>query len=96
MQDFHDKVAVITGGASGVGHSLAFALGKKGAKIAVGDVDSKAMHQVAADLAAEGIEAIVEHCDVTSVDSLNHLADVAEQKLGPAGSGVCQCGYWCR
>jgi len=99
VQDFHDKVAVITGGASGVGRSLAFALGKKGAKIAVGDVDSKAMHQVAADLAAEGIEAIVEHCDVTSVDSLNHLADVAEQKLGPldlvfanAGIGAGESG----
>ena len=99
MQDFHDKVAVITGGASGVGRSLAFALGKRGAKIAVGDVDSKAMHQVAADLAAEGIEAIVEHCDVTSVDSLNHLADVAEQKLGPldlvfanAGIGAGESG----
>ena len=99
MQDFHDKVAVITGGASGVGRSLAFALGKRGAKIAVGDVDSKAMHQVAADLAAEGIEAIVEHCDVTSVNSLNHLADVAEQKLGPldlvfanAGIGAGESG----
>ena len=37
MQDFNNKVAVITGGASGVGRSLAFALGRLGAKIAVGD-----------------------------------------------------------
>lgn len=82
MQDFNGKVAVITGGASGVGRSLAFALGRRGAKIAVGDVDGSAMEQVAKDLAAETIEAIVEHCDVTSVDSLTNLADQATAKLG--------------
>lgn len=82
MQDFNGKVAVITGGASGVGRSLAFALGRKGAKIAVGDVDKDAMAQVVRDLAGESIEAIVEYCDVTSVDSLNALADAATDKLG--------------
>lgn len=82
MRDFSGKVAVITGGASGVGRSLAFALGSRGAKVAVGDVDKNAMDQVAADLAAAGIQAIVEHCDVTSLDSLNALADAAEQQLG--------------
>ena len=78
MQDFSNKVAVITGGASGVGRSLAFALGRRGAKIAVGDVDKTAMAQVKADLAAENIEAIVEFCDVTSLQSLNDLADKTE------------------
>jgi NAD(P)-dependent dehydrogenase (short-subunit alcohol dehydrogenase family) len=78
MRDFNKKVAVITGGASGVGRSLAFALGRRGAKIAVGDVDKSAMEQVRADLAAENIEAIVEFCDVTSVQSLNNLADKTE------------------
>ena len=78
MQDFNDKVAVITGGASGVGRSLAFALGRRGAKIVVGDVDKVAMEQVLADLGAANIEAIVEFCDVTSLESLNELADKAE------------------
>lgn len=78
MQDFKDKVAVITGGASGVGRSLAFALGRRGAKIVVGDVDRAAMEQIQTDLSAENIESIVEFCDVTSVDSLNTLADKAE------------------
>ncbi len=81
MKDFNGKVAVITGGASGVGRSLAFALGRRGAKIVVGDVDKKAMAQMETDLAAEGIEAIVEHCDVTSEESLNRVADVATAKF---------------
>lgn len=82
MRDFNGKVAVITGGASGVGRSLAFALGRRGAKIAVGDVDPQAMAQVADDLAAANIEAIVERCDVTSEDSLSALADRAVEKFG--------------
>jgi NAD(P)-dependent dehydrogenase (short-subunit alcohol dehydrogenase family) len=82
MEDFNDKVAVVTGGASGVGRSLAFALGRKGARIVVGDVDKNAMAQVAKDLAAEGIDTLVDFCDVTSVDSLNAIADAATEKFG--------------
>ena len=82
MRDFNNKVAVITGGASGVGRSLAFALGRRGAKIAVGDVDKVAMAQVQSDLAAEDIDCIVEFCDVTAVDSLNSLADKAQAAFG--------------
>ncbi len=82
MKDFKGKVAAITGGASGVGRSLAFALGRQGAKIAVGDVDKKAMAQIAEDLAGENIDAIVEHCDVTSPDSLNAFAEAATTRLG--------------
>ncbi len=82
MKDFNGKVAAITGGASGVGRSLAFALGRQGAKIAIGDVDKKAMAQIAEDLAADNIQAIVEHCDVTSMDSLNAFADAATEQLG--------------
>lgn len=82
MQDFNDKVAVITGGSSGVGRSLAFALGRRGAKIAVGDVDKAAMEQLRSDLAAQDIEAIVEYCDVTALDSLNALADSTQAAFG--------------
>jgi len=82
MQDFSNTVAVITGGSSGVGRSLAFALGRLGAKVAIGDVDQSAMARIREDLSAEGIEALVEHCDVTSLDSLNALADKTEQAFG--------------
>lgn len=82
MQDFNNKVAVITGGSSGVGRSLAFALGRQGARIVVGDVDETAMAQLRSDLQAEGIEALVAHCDVTSRDSLNGLADAAQSTFG--------------
>lgn len=82
MKDFNGKVAVITGGASGVGRSLAFALGRRGAKVVVGDVDANAMATVEQALAEEGIEALVQHCDVTSLDSLNAIADAAADRFG--------------
>ncbi|MBM68784.1 MAG: alcohol dehydrogenase [Haliea sp.] len=82
MQDFTGKVAVITGGASGVGRSLAFALGRRGARIVVGDVDEAAMQDIDQALAAEGIEARVAHCDVTSAASLESLANVASEHFG--------------
>ncbi|MDP4651841.1 MAG: SDR family NAD(P)-dependent oxidoreductase [Haliea sp.] len=82
MRDFTGKVAVITGGASGVGRSLAFALGRRGARIVVGDVDETAMADIDKALAAEGIEARVAHCDVTNVASLENLADVATEHFG--------------
>jgi NAD(P)-dependent dehydrogenase (short-subunit alcohol dehydrogenase family) len=82
MQDFNGKVAVITGGASGIGRSLAFSLGRRGARIVVGDVDASAMTAVEADLAAENIEVLVARCDVTSIDSLSALADSAQKAFG--------------
>ncbi|HAN67964.1 MAG TPA: alcohol dehydrogenase, partial [Halieaceae bacterium] len=82
MRDFTGKVAVITGGASGVGRSLAFALGRRGARIVVGDVDETAMADIDQALAAEGIEARVAHCDVTSAASLESLANVATEHFG--------------
>jgi len=82
VQDFSGKVAVITGGSSGVGRSLAFALGAEGARVVVGDVDQAAMARLREDFAAQQIDAVVEYCDVTSADSLAALADRAEQAFG--------------
>jgi NAD(P)-dependent dehydrogenase (short-subunit alcohol dehydrogenase family) len=82
MKDFKNKVAVITGGASGVGRSLAFALGREGAKIVIADVDEVNLKNTLQALAAEDIEAIAEKADVTSADSLNALAEKVFSHFG--------------
>ena len=42
MSDYYQgKTAVITGGASGVGRSIAFGLGRAGANVVIGDVDAR-------------------------------------------------------
>ena len=82
MRDFTNKVAVITGGASGVGRSLAFSLGRRGARVVIGDVDRDAMASALADLQAEGIDARAEFCDVTSIESLEAVASTAQSEFG--------------
>jgi len=78
MSDYYrGKTAVITGGASGVGRSLAFALGRAGAKIVIGDVDASAMTAVGEDLSSAGIDHQICRCDVTDVTSLQALLDSA-------------------
>jgi NAD(P)-dependent dehydrogenase (short-subunit alcohol dehydrogenase family) len=84
MQDFKDKLAVITGGASGVGRSLAFAIGAEGGKVLFADVDKSAVVSTVADLKAQGIEAHSAFCDVSSADSVNALAAKAFDELGGA------------
>ena len=39
MEDFKDKVAVVTGGASGVGYAIGEALAKEGAKVVLTDIE---------------------------------------------------------
>ena len=84
MQDFNNKLAVITGGASGVGRSLAFALGREGCRVLIADVDQAALTQTQADLSAASIEAHSSFCDVSSADSVNALASKAFDELGGA------------
>ncbi len=82
MKDFKDKVTVITGGASGVGRSMAFSFGRRGSKVVIADVDKTALDTTVAELIAAGIEAKGEICDVTSQDSCNALAEATMTHFG--------------
>lgn len=84
MQDFRGKLAVITGGASGVGRSLAFALGAEGARVLIADVDEQGLKNTEAELVANNLEANSQYCDVSKQDSVDALASMAFDKLGGA------------
>ena len=59
-----DKVAVITGGASGIGRESAFLFAREGARIVLADVSDNIGEETAGSIRANGNEAIFVHTDV--------------------------------
>lgn len=73
---FADKVALITGGAQGIGETYARRLAAEGARIAIADVNEPGAKEVAASIAETGARAIGVSCDIT--DEAQIEAAVAE------------------
>src|SRR3954447_14769942 len=80
--DLTGKVAVITGGAGGIGVVYARALCEAGASVAVADVDAAAAERAAADLVAKGHAAIGVQVDVRSVESTKAMAQATVDAFG--------------
>jgi NADP-dependent 3-hydroxy acid dehydrogenase YdfG len=74
------KVVAITGGARGIGEATARAIARKGAKVAIGDLDAELAQKTAASL---GGEAIALELDVTRRDSFESFVSQVEERLGP-------------
>jgi NAD(P)-dependent dehydrogenase (short-subunit alcohol dehydrogenase family) len=74
MKDLRDKVAFITGGASGLGFAMAKALGREGMKVMVADIEEKALSKAVADLRDRQVRAEGVLCDVAERSSLQNAA----------------------
>jgi NAD(P)-dependent dehydrogenase (short-subunit alcohol dehydrogenase family) len=77
MKDFKDKVAVITGAASGLGREFARAAAGLGMKLVLGDIDGTALEQVSGELQDGGAEVLAMVCDVRKCAHVEELADAA-------------------
>jgi len=77
LKNLAGKVAVVTGGASGIGLGIAQALKAEGMHIVIADVEQGAL-----DTAAEKLGAVGVRCDVSSMDSVQALADEVLQRFG--------------
>jgi len=83
MRDFKDRVAVITGGASGVGRALGVRLAAEGAKVVLTDIDQNRLDTTAKEVASEtGGEVAGIRVDVTKADSVDALADTVWERYG--------------
>jgi NAD(P)-dependent dehydrogenase (short-subunit alcohol dehydrogenase family) len=74
VKDFRGKTAFITGGASGLGLSMARAFGHAGMNVVLADIDAKLAKSVADDLAKEQIKATGIFCDVAERGSVREAA----------------------
>ena len=80
--DYQGKVAVVTGGGSGIGRALAFAFAKRGARIVLADVDKAALDSVASELERAGSRVLAQRCDVGDAQQVADLADAAFATFG--------------
>ncbi len=90
-------VAIVTGGASGIGRALALLAAARGMAVAVADIDAARAEATAAELVAGGGTARGFACDVISPASLEALATAVRAEWGGANflfnnAGVCAGG----
>ncbi len=82
MQDFEGRVAVVTGGASGIGRAMAERFGQEGMKVILADIEEDALEATVAELRRAELEVTGVICDVSSADAVQHLADEALATYG--------------
>ncbi|MBV9990061.1 MAG: SDR family NAD(P)-dependent oxidoreductase [Alphaproteobacteria bacterium] len=74
MKDFRGKTAFVTGGASGIGLSMARAFGRAGMNVVLADLDMATAGAAADRLASEQIKAVPVRCDVSERGSVREAA----------------------
>ena len=87
-----NKVALITGGAQGIGKSFAFTLGRAGAKIIIADIQTDKGEEVISELSDEGIDAFYLFTDVSCRSSIGEMVDKAVKKWGVISIAVNNAG----
>jgi uncharacterized protein len=90
MSDWQGKRAVITGGSAGLGRTLAGALVKQGARVAIVARGRDALETTAAELREQGGDVLTVAADVTNPDGVQHMTDAVERNWGDIDL-LCHC-----
>lgn len=92
MFQLHDRVAIITGGATHLGRAMTTALGELGAATVIASRRKALCEQVAAELQEAGITCVGLGCDVTDEAQVNTLVDETVKMHGRLDIMICNAG----
>ena len=82
MRDLAGKVAVVTGGASGIGHAMATRFAKEGMKLVLVDVEAGPLAEATQRFEDEGVEVLAQQLDVSDAAKMDGLASAALERFG--------------
>jgi NAD(P)-dependent dehydrogenase (short-subunit alcohol dehydrogenase family) len=92
MHPLHGKVALLTGGSSGIGRATALRLASFGARIAVAARTVAALEEVVREAEALGVEALAVPADVTDIEQCRRAVEATAAHFGRLDVLVCSAG----
>lgn len=92
MKQLENKVALVTGGGSGIGRAIAVLYAAQGAKLLVTDIDEKGGNETVASIKAAGGEAVFVKADTSLSDDSKNAVDHAVQHFGGLHIAVNNAG----
>ena len=82
MADFAQKVAVVTGAGSGIGAAVAIELARRGAKLAISDIDTEGLARTEESIRGLGVPVKADRLDVTEREAVVAYADAIREHFG--------------
>ena len=77
-----NKIAIVTGGAAGIGRSIALAFADEGADVAIADIQMEKAEAVAREIQDRGRRAVTIQCDVGSSEQVDNMVVQVVEELG--------------
>jgi 2-dehydro-3-deoxy-D-gluconate 5-dehydrogenase len=96
MFDLTGKVAIVTGGAGGLGRPISIGLAKAGADVVVDDLEKANPQAVADEIKALGRKSLAVSYDVTSAEAMQQMVAQAKKELGRVDILMNTAGINCR
>src|ERR1700727_373405 len=88
-----NRVALVTGGAQGIGQGISETLGANGFRVAIADLNLEAAEATAKRITDAGGEAIAVHVDVTDTESVRGAVKTVAAELGDIEIAVNKDGW---
>ena len=93
MKGLNGKVAIVTGGGSGIGEAIVLRLAEEGCKVALFDINGAAAEQVAAKASSAAGSVTPFIADITNMDAVEAAVAQVEETLGPIWMLVNNAGW---